>query len=276
MTAGILELGLIGDNIAASRAPRLHELLGEMNGRPTRYRRLVPREAGRDFEALFADAARECRGINVTYPYKERAARMVTVDDPRVRAVGAVNTVLFEPDGPKGFNTDFSGFAAAYRRVRGDARPGTVLMIGTGGVGRAVAFALVGLGAAALRLVDRDRAKAEGLAGALRAEGAAVSVHAEAAEAARGATGLVNGTPVGMVGHDGTPLPRAAMVGADWAFDAVYTPVDTLFLTDAEGAGLQIISGWELYFYQGVHASKLFTGQAPDEERLRAALLKAP
>ena len=274
MHSDILRLGLIGDNIRASRSPLLHRVAGEMLGLPTIYDSLIPADLGQGFDAVFADCARHYRGINVTYPYKEIAARKVTVEDPLVRGIGAVNTVLFEADGPKGHNTDYTGFRAAYARLRGAARPGTVLMIGTGGVGRAVGFGLAGLGAAALRLVDRDPAKAEALATALRtaAPGMTVEVHADAAAAAIGSDGLINCTPVGMEGHPGTPLARAAMAGAGWAFDAVYTPEQTRFLTEAGAEGLQILSGWELYFHQGVHASRLFTGRSLDEDALRARL----
>jgi shikimate dehydrogenase len=63
------------------------------------------------------------------------------------------------------------------------------------------------------------------------------------------------------------------MAGAEWAFDAVYTPADTQFLTDAAAHGCQVISGWELFFYQGVHAWGFFAGLALDEDRLRHDLM---
>jgi shikimate dehydrogenase len=271
-----LQLGLIGDNIAASRSPLLHVLAGRQAGRDVRYDRLVPREMGRDFDGTFAHArASGFRGVNVTYPYKERVVAHVTIPDALVRAIGAVNTVIFTPQGPMGYNTDYSGFMAAYRGLRGQTPPGAVLMIGTGGVGRAVAFGLVALGAAELRLVDRDRAKAEALASdlAAAAPGLQVLVTDTAEEGAQGAQGLVNCTPVGMVGYGGTPLARAAMAGAKWAFDAVYTPADTQFLADASAEGAAILSGWELFFWQGVHAWDLFSdGVALDGAALRFAL----
>lgn len=270
-----IRLGLIGDNIAASQSPRLHRLAGRQNGRRVTYDSLIPAREGADFDALF-DRCRDAgyRGLNVTYPYKERVTARVRIDDPLVAAVGAVNTVLFDADGPRGFNTDYSGFVAAYRRVRGDAPPGPVLLIGTGGVGRAVAFGLVTLGATELRLADRDAAKAGALAHALRAArpGLRVEVGTDAAAMAAGASGVVNGTPVGMAGYDGTPLPADRMTGAEWVFDAVYTPVWTLFLQDAKAAGLQIISGYELFVGQGVDAWALFTGLPLDEAQLRADL----
>ena len=276
MTAPDIRLGLIGDNIAASRSPRLHELAGLQNARVVQYDRLVPQDLGQSWDAIFDGlAAKGYRGTNITYPYKEKVVPRLVIEDPLVRAIGACNTAIFDQGRALGHNTDYSGFVAAYRRLRGDTPTGPVLMIGTGGVGRAVAFGLVALGTPEIRLVDMDPAKARALAEDLRAAapGLRVIVGEDAATAAQGAEGLINCTPVGMVGKPGTPLPAAAMASGTWAFDAVYTPVDTQFLTDAAACGLQILSGWELFFYQGVHAWTLFTGLPLDEARLRADLL---
>lgn len=276
MTNPSLRLGLIGDNIAQSRSPLLHRLAGGQRGIDVTYDSLIPKAMGLNFDEVFARVAEGgYRGVNVTYPYKEKVVAKLTIDDPMVRAVGAVNTVVFEADGPKGYNTDYSGFMAAYRRERGEARPGAVLMIGTGGVGRAIAYGLVELGARELRLVDRDAPKAAALADELAAfaPGTTVAAWGDAEAAAVGVQGLVNSTPVGMVGYGGTPLPGSAMTGVEWAFDAVYTPTDTQFLGDAAAAGAALISGWELFFYQGVHAWKHFSGTPLDEAALRSSLL---
>jgi shikimate dehydrogenase len=273
----MMRLGLIGDNIAKSQSPRLHRLAGQQNTTPVSYDRLVPAETGKDFDTLFDEVSQNgFRGVNITYPYKERAASKVTIDDPLVRAIGAVNTVIFDQGGPHGFNTDYSGFIAAYRHIRGELAPGTALMIGAGGVGKAVAYGLAAMGVTEIRLAERDLPKAEALAEALRRAkpGLRVITGSDAEELAKGADGLINCTPVGMVGHDGTPLSAKAMQGATWAFDAVYTPVDTQFLTDAASKGLQIISGYELFIGQGVDAWKLFTGLPLDYDRLRADLLQ--
>ena len=272
------QLGLIGDNIADSKSPRLHELAGRLLGRPTAYDRLVPKTLGLDFDEVFDQARADgYRGLNITYPYKERVVTRLRIDQPQVARLGACNTVIFEADGPRGFNTDWSGFMAAYRRAFGDSAPGVVCMIGAGGVGKAVAFGLIDLGMTELRLLERDLPKAEALAEALRAAvpGLAVTCATDAVAGAAGASGIVNCTPVGMVGYEGTPLPREAMAGATWAFDAVYTPVDTQFLQDAEAEGLKILSGYELYFYQGLHAISLFQGREVDEDVLRQALKEA-
>ncbi|SIO31105.1 shikimate dehydrogenase family protein [Vannielia litorea] len=273
MTA--LKLGLIGDNIAKSSAPRLHRLAGAQNGVEVTYDRLVPAQIGEPFDALFANCApRGYRGINVTYPYKERAAEKVSIADPLVRAMGAVNTVLFEPEGPQGHNTDYTGFIAAYRVARGAEGPGLACLVGAGGVGRALAFALVTLGAEEIRLCDRDTAKAEALAADLGALPGAprLVVEPDARRASAGATGLLNGTPLGMDGIGGNAFPEGATGGAKWVFDAVYTPVETPFITEARAGGLQVISGYELFFWQGVHAWGHFSGTPLDEPALRRAL----
>jgi hypothetical protein len=105
---------------------------------------------------------------------------------------------------------------------------------------------LIGLAAKVIRCVDLDPAKSEAVANALGALGSdtLIETTTDAAMAAAGADGIINGTPLGMVGIGGTPLPFEAMHSASWAFDAVYTPVDTQFLQDANRAGLTVISGY--------------------------------
>jgi shikimate dehydrogenase len=271
-----LRLGLIGDNITQSQAPRLHRLAGAQHGITVTYDRLVPKDLGQSFDQVFARCqSNGYRGINVTYPYKELVVPKLRIEDPLVRAIGAVNTVIFGHDDPVGHNTDYSGFVAAYARIRQDCETGPVLLIGTGGVGRAVAFGLVALGTADLRLVDRDQDKARSLAAALKSvqPEMKITISDDVIQASEGAAGLINCTPVGMVGYEGTPLPHTAMANAEWAFDAVYTPADTQFLIDAAAQGLSVISGWELFFYQGVHAWAFFSGVSVDEAQMRKDLL---
>ncbi len=274
-----IHLGLIGDNIAASQAPRLHQLAGAQFGAHVQYDLLVPLAQGTTAQALFERArAQGFQGLNITYPYKETATQWVDIPEPLVRAIGAVNTVVFTADGAKGYNTDHSGFVASLRRAKVDVASGVVTLIGAGGVGKAVAFGLIALGVAEIRIVDLNAARADGLAMALRDAARSVAVHvvSDVVAAAKGADGLINCTPIGMVGHAGTPMPADAMRGARWAFDAVYTPRDTAFLDHARRAGLQVVSGYELFVFQGVHAWSKFDGRTLDEDQLRADLEGPP
>ena len=270
-----IRLGLIGDNIAASRAPDLHHAAARLCGIDVSYERLVPRDLGLSFDAV-VDRARSdgLRGLNITYPYKEQILPRVTIEDAAVQAIGACNTVLFgEPT--LGMNTDYTGFIAAYRERFGETSPGVVAIAGCGGAGKAVGFGVASLGATSIRLFDADHAKARGLAAALAdiGDGANAIVAATSlADACDGATGLINCTPLGMVGHGGNAFEGIPMKGRAWIFDAVYTPLETPFLKEGEAAGAETLSGYELFLYQGIHAFKLFTGHDVDAAELRRSL----
>jgi quinate/shikimate dehydrogenase (NAD+) len=272
-----IKLGLIGDNIKPSRSPDLHRLAGRLCGLNVTYQLLIPTEMGKDFDTVLDEcAAHGYRGVNITYPYKEQVVARVEVADPLVRRVGSVNTVVFASGTMRGYNTDYTGFISAFHQHFGAREPGAVAMIGAGGVGKAVAFGLLVLGATEIRIVDHDIAKAETLAlslnqaseGALRA-----SVHAQSETAMTGADGVVNCTPVGMAGYPGTPVARHLLPGCKWAFDAVYTPTQTEFISDSEANGLRVLSGYELFIHQGVQAFQIFTGRAPDDQNALRQLL---
>jgi shikimate dehydrogenase len=119
---------------------------------------------------------------------------------------------------------------------------GSVALIGAGGVGKAIAFALAKLGIVELRIFDVDRAKADRLALLLRGR----AVVADSVEdAVRGATGLVNATPVGMLPSRESPIPEALLHGELWVADAVYYPLWTPLLMAAKTKGARVMTGRE-------------------------------
>lgn len=273
-----IRLGLIGDNIRASRAPALHRFGAGMTGLDLTYDLLIPAEQGLEFDALFE----RCRdsgmtGLNITLPYKERVVPKLIIEDPDIARIMACNTVLFTPDGPKGYNTDFTAFVAAFRNQFGEENPGKVVMYGAGGVGKAVAFALKRLKAKEIVFIDPDASKAQVLVDAINASKKGKS-YARIGSLAdlQDADGVVNCTPLGMVGYGGCVVPEDSFPACRWAFDAVYTPVDTSFSKLAKAAGATFISGYELYYHQGVDAFEIFTGIAvPDHELLRRKLAES-
>lgn len=261
-----LRLGLIGDNIKQTRSPSLHIVCGLTSGINVAYDLLIPFEQGLPFHALL----KRCEeagfdGVNVTYPYKETAARLVTAGDPRIGRIGSSNTVCFTSEGPRCFNTDYTGFISAYRSRFGAADPGRVLLIGAGGVGRAVAFGLLELGCGRLDICDSDAGKIAALASALRGgnEDPAISLREVSLKGLfnlEGYDGVINCTPLGMVGKPGSPLPEDVSGRVQWAFDAVYTPLRTTFIAQMEALGADVLSGYELYFHQGIQAFQHFAG----------------
>jgi shikimate dehydrogenase len=269
-------LGLIGGNITASRSPVLHTVCALSVGGNASYDLLIPAERGQSFPRLLEGCAKAgFDGVNVTYPHKEEAAAVVKPGDPVVAAMGSANTVRFTAEGPRAFNTDYTGFVAAFRARFGAVSPGRVLVIGTGGVGRAVAFGLAALGASEIVLLDADLAKVVSLAKAIRSHHKSIAVRA--AEPGQtgdlaGFDGVVNCTPLGMVGRPGSPLPEGVKGSPHWAFDAVYTPDHTPFRAQVEALGAAFLSGYELYFHQGVQAFEIFTGRTPEAAWVRQIL----
>jgi shikimate dehydrogenase len=269
-----MKLGLIGKAIQRSTMPLLQRLAGERTGHPVDYALLDIADGD---PARFDAAFRACadggfRGVNVTHPFKELAASRVSIEDPRVRAIGAVNTVIFEAGGARGRNTDYTGFLRAWRWRFGDRPTGKVAIIGAGGVGRAIAFALSALGAPEIRLCDVDGDKADALAAALcvASPATAIAVYTGAEAAVAGADGIVNATPIGMHYMPGCPADAAALGGQRWAFDAVYTPEDTELLKAARVKGLADFSGFGLFLGQGADAFEIFTGVALSDDDIAA------
>lgn len=269
-----IRLGLIGDNIAASRAPDLHHAAARLCGIDVVYERLVPRDLGLRLDQVVARAkANGLRGLNITHPYKEQVLRLATIEDPTVKAIGACNTVLFD-ERATGLNTDYTGYIAAFKARFGDMSPRVVAMAGSGGVGKAIAFALAKLGAKSLRMFDIDAQKSCALAKALQKGQPAMSVHVAPTlqQACLDADGLINCTPAGMVGYGGNAFGGIPVEGRKWVCDAVYTPLETIFLKESREVGVNILSGYELFLYQGIHAFDLFTGRKVDVAALRQAL----
>jgi len=271
-----VKLGLIGDNIRSSSAPALHQIAAAQHGIDLSYELIIPAERQLDFDsALYFARDGGFTGVNVTLPYKERAFGYVDIDDAAVRQLGSVNTICFGPNGLTGANTDFTGFLKCYRAARGNQKAGRVLLIGAGGVGRSIGFALTQLGASALHVIDKDQQKAANFVKAISQFVPDLAVVADMTRPTR-FDALVNCSPAGMDGYGGLPLPETMIpADLDWAFDAVYQPVETPFKQTIEARGVQFISGFELFFHQGVDAFSIFTGfDVKDEVALRDVLFK--
>ncbi len=238
------------------------------------YERLVPRDLGITFDHVVAHAKADgFRGLNITHPYKEQIVRFATIEDPALTAIGACNTVLFG-ERTIGLNTDYTGYIDAFKGRFGDMPTGVVAMAGSGGAGKAIAFALARLGAKSLRVFDIDEQKSHALAKALQKAQSAMSVHIAPTlhQACQDADGLINCTPMGMVGYGGNAFSGIPLSGRKWVCDAVYTPLETTFLKESKAIGAAILSGYELFLYQGVHAFELFTDRKVDVVALRQTL----
>jgi shikimate dehydrogenase len=255
--------GLIGAPIAHSAAPAMHEQAARDLGLRCHYQLIEVADVNLEELRVLLEGVRRLgfAGVNVTYPYKEAVAGLLDDLSPDAAAIGAVNTVVVRNNRLIGHNTDTSGFARAAAGLVAGPGQGSVALIGAGGAGKAIAFALVKLGIVELRIFDAERAKAEHLALQLGPRGRAVVVDS-VEEAVDGAIGLVNATPVGMLPNRESPVPEPLLHRALWVADAVYYPLWTPLLMAARATGAPVMSGRELAIYQAADAFELFTGLA--------------
>ncbi|SDA33159.1 shikimate dehydrogenase [Sphingomonas sp. NFR15] len=262
---------VIGDPIAHSKSPLIHGFWIDALGLDARYarRHVLPDDLAGYFAERQTDA--DWRGCNITIPHKQTA--LDHVEDPGgVReSIGAINTVLRQPDGAMiGTNTDAAGFYAPISDRDLAGKPAVV--VGAGGAARAVLFALARAGIGPVTLLNRNVLKAAALLSAFGLKGKALPLGSAIPPAAL----IVNTSALGMVGQpaleiDLSPLPDDALV-----YDVVYAPVETELLAQADARGLETVDGLEMLVGQAAVAFELFFGAAPPRDRdeeLRALLL---
>ncbi len=264
--------GLIGAPIKHSASPAMHEAAAAAVGLRGHYQLIEVAGADRAQLRSLLDSVKQMgfAGVNVTYPYKEAVVELLDALAPEAQAMGAVNTVVVRDGRLIGHNTDTTGFARAAAPLVESSGRGPVALVGAGGVGKAIAFALVSLGVSELRIVDAERTKAETLAALLR-DHAGVSVADNVETALRGAVGLVNGTPVGMLPNRDSPVPEALLHDGLWVADAIYSPLWTPLLTAAKARGARVMTGRELAIHQAADGFRLFTGRAAPVDAIALA-----
>jgi shikimate dehydrogenase len=256
--------GLLGAPIAQSAAPAMHERAAEALGFRCHYQLIEVAGAGREELKVLLEGVRRLgfAGINVTFPYKEAVIDLLDALSAGAARIGAVNTVIVSDGRLTGHNTDTTGFARAIAPLVAASSHGAVAVIGAGGVGKAIAFALAALGVSELRIFDREHAKAMQLAARLEGH-VKTKVTQSVEDALRGVAGVVNGSPVGMLPSRDTPVPDNLLHASLWVADAVYSPLWTPLLTAAKAKGATVMTGRELAIYQAADAFELFTGLVP-------------
>lgn len=277
--------GVVGNPIAHSWSPAIHQAFGRDCGIAVDYQRLLaPIEPPGGFETLVsAFFAGGGRGLNITVPFKERAFQLVAERTPRAAAAGACNTLKPGAGGLLGDNTDGPGLVADIEQRLGVSLAGKrLLLLGAGGAARGVALPLLECGLAAMTIANRSVARAEALLAGLpeRAPLAAIPLAALTAEGRRstGAKGfdvIIDGTAAGLA----QPLPLldpAVFDGCELGYDMVYSAEPTGFLRQAEAAGVARRSdGLGMLVEQAALAFALWHGVMPktrpiyDEMRAR-------
>lgn len=269
--------GLIGEPVAHSRSPALHNAAFAHLGLRARYE-LWPTPAHDLAARVESLRAEHILGANVTLPHKVAVLDLLDRVDPEAAVIGAVNTIIRAADGSlAGANTDAPAFLAALREEASyDPAGQAAVILGASGAARAAAVALVGAGVARLFVVNRTLAKAEDLLGDVLAAAAGdpllyalASGDAELPDALAGASLVVNATSLGWHG-DETPLPAELIPRDALIYDMVYRP--TRLLHDAAARGARTLDGSGMLVRQAALAFQRWTGLPAPLGVMRAAM----
>ena len=266
--------GLLGEHIAASRSPEIHQNEAIALGQVLVYRmidfeRLQLGEG--DIESILRAAEYfGFDGLNITFPFKQKIISYLNELSVEATTIGSVNTILFRAGRRIGHNTDWFGFSENFKSGLKNVSIKKVTQIGAGGAGAAVAYALLRLGVQQLFIVDIDYQKAEALALRMQANfpASSLTAGADVATIIPASDGVVQTTPVGMVSHPGIPFYAALLTPAHWIAEIIYFPLETELLKYARSIGCKTISGGGMVVYQAAKAFELFTGIKPDAERM--------
>ncbi len=260
-------VGIIGYPVGHSISPAFQQAALDYLKLDVRYERwqTEPRQLKKVVEGLRVPSV---LGANITVPYKEQVIPLLDEVEEMALSIGAVNTILNKGGKLTGHNTDAYGFIRALKEDGGFEPEGKRgVLLGAGGAGRAVGFALVKAGVAALTLVDLNKGRADKLAFSLRASLSSVSSLHSADEGVASTVArchlLVNCTPLGTrhtPGEKESPLPGEVIPKDILVFDLVYNPPETPFILEARRAGARTLGGLPMLVYQGAAAFELWTG----------------
>jgi shikimate dehydrogenase len=264
-TPGYGLAGIIGWPVAHSRSPKLHNYWLQKYGLPGAYVQL-PVAPGKLDVALPGLAALGFRGCNITLPHKIDALRLVHEVDANAKRMGALNTIVVQPDGSlKGFNNDGFGYIQSLLDAKPDWRAdtGPITVLGAGGAARAVVLSLADRGAREIRLLNRTPDKALALAAEFGGPVKALpwsERHAALADVAL----LVNTTSQGMHGQPELDLSLDALPRHALVSDVIYVPLETPLLAAARQRGNPTVNGLGMLLNQARPAFHAWFGVMPE------------
>jgi shikimate dehydrogenase len=269
--------GVIGDPIEHSLSPILHNAaFNSLNlGYVFLAFKVKSAEVG---NAISGMRALDIHGLNVSMPHKKAVINYLYEIDQTAKFLNAVNTIYNKNGKLLGFNTDGVGALKALKENGANPAGKKVLLLGSGGAARAIAYALA-QEADELVVLNRTVEQAKELASLLNRTFSKKVVADSLTPSAiqenlRGCDILVNATSVGM-----KPNANQSVIAPEWlkpnlaVMDIVYNPIETKLAKDAKSAGAKVVSGVEMLIYQGAASFEIWTGKSAPVEVMRKAAL---
>ncbi len=263
--------GLIGNPVEHTLSPLIHNHMAERTGMNMVY---VPFRVEKDRleEAVKGAYALNMLGVNVTIPYKSDVMEYLVEIDDLASKIGAVNTLVRTEGGYKGYNTDMPGLYRAMVSDGVEIKNRNVIILGAGGVARAVAIMLLEKGAAGVIILNRTLERAariaeevNALAGYAFAQALELTDHYKLTE---DKYPVIQATSVGMhPDMDSAVIEDAAFYDkVEIGYDLVYNPPVTKFMKLTHAAGGRAYNGAKMLLYQGVIAYELWNETSITEE----------
>lgn len=269
--------GVIGNPVGHSLSPAIHNAAFRKLGLNFVYLAWQVELIGDAIKGL--RALGNFRGASVTIPYKVAAIPFLDHVEVTAQRIGAINTIVAEKSELTGYNTDATGALRALKEGRVELKGRHIVILGSGGAARAIAFALAGeSGADKLTLLGVDDPERTSLAQDIRSQAALTVEDFHLDEAAlrrvlHDAHVLIHCTPVGMSPKADTTCISASLLHADLSvMDIVYNPLETRLLKDAKRAGCRTIPGLEMFLNQAVTQFEFWTNQPAPVEVMRTVL----
>jgi shikimate dehydrogenase len=269
--------GVIGNPVEHSLSPAIHNAAFQALGVNCVYLAWKVESIGDAIRGL--RALGNFRGASVTIPHKVAAVPFLDDLEPTARHIGAINTIVAEQGRLIGYNTDATGALRALREGGVPLAGQRIVMLGSGGAARAIAFALAAeSGADKLTLLGVDDKERTALASDLRSKAKMAIEDAFLDDSTLGRTIpeaqiLIHCTPLGMSPKsDATCVPAPLLHPGLAVMDIVYNPRVTRLLLEAKRAGCKTIPGLEMFLNQAVTQFELWTNRPAPVDVMRAVL----
>lgn len=254
--------GLIGNPVEHTMSPVIHNSLAEMFGDNLVY---VPFHVKEDLRAAVEGAySLNILGLNVTVPYKTQVMEYIKEVDEKASQIGAVNTLVRTESGFKGFNTDMPGLYRAMQEDGVEIAGESIMVLGAGGVARAVAMLAAQKRAKQIRILNRTAEKAKQLAEEVKAFYPEADITAHGVWEYETLEGnmwtAIQATSVGMYPHQEQTLieEKAFYQKIKAGYDLIFNPVETKFMHLVTAAGGEAFNGLKMLLYQGIIAYELW------------------
>ena len=265
-------IGLIGENIENSFSPFIHNQIIIKYSLNFCYLPFQVAETDLN-KAIQGIKALNIKGVNVTFPYKEKVIEFLDEVKESARRIGAVNTIVNNKGNLTGYNTDLIGFKKSLQdNKKFVIKEKNAVILGAGGAARGVIYTLLEEGIEEISIFNRTLEKAKKIKQDFSPFFPQSSINIFSFEQKnlkdkiKEANLLVNATSIGMASQiDNTPLPDKKLFHPNLlVYDLIYHPAKTLFLEQAERAGAKIINGLPMLIYQGIESFYLWTGLKPE------------